>query len=103
MQVLATVLRGGGEVLTGAPLGWGGDRFRVYRSGDGPAMVWYVAFDDATSASRFLRGTGARLNARTRPAYRRAIEPASVAGGPGARVVIAPETWDRWGSLPTVR
>jgi hypothetical protein len=103
MQVLSTVLRGGGEVLTNAPLGWGGDRFRVYRSSGGPAIVWYVAFDDPTSASRFLRSTGARLNARTRPAYRRTIEPAIVAGRPGARVVIAPETWDRWRSLPTVR
>ena len=103
MQVLSTVLRGGGEVLTDAPLGWGGDRFRIYRSGNGPAFVWYVAFDDPTSASRFLRGTGARLAARSRAAYRRSIEPAIVADRPGARVVIAPETWDRWRSLPTVR
>jgi hypothetical protein len=43
IQVLATVLRGGGEVLTGTPAGWGGDRFRVYRSGAGPALVWYLA------------------------------------------------------------
>jgi hypothetical protein len=103
MQVLSTVLRGGGEVLTDAPLGWGGDRFRVYRSGDGPAFVWYVAFDDSTSATRFLRGTGSRLNARTRPGYRRAIEAATVAGKPGARVVIAPEDWDRWTALPAAR
>jgi hypothetical protein len=62
-----------------------------------------VAFDDSTSATRFLRGSGARLNARTRPAYRRAIEPVTVSGKPGARVVIAPENWEPWRSLPTVR
>jgi hypothetical protein len=100
-QVLSTVLRGGGEVLTDAPLGWGGDRFRVFRSAGGPAFVWYLAFDDATSATRFLRSTGTRLTARPRPGYRRSVEPATVAGKPGARVVIAPETWDRWRSLPT--
>jgi hypothetical protein len=65
--------------------------------------VWYLAFDDPTSAARFLRGTGARLNARPRPAYRRAIEPATVAGKPGARVIIAPEGWDRWTALPASR
>jgi hypothetical protein len=103
MQVLSTVLRGGGEVLTDAPLGWGGDRFRVYRTGNGPAFVWYVAFDDPTSATRFLRGSGARLNARTRPAYRRSVEVATVAGKPGARIVIAPEAWEPWRALPPVR
>jgi hypothetical protein len=90
-------------VLTDAPLGWGGDRFRVYRSGGGPAFVWYVAFDDPTSATRFLRGSGARLNARTRPAYRRSVEAATVAGKPGVRIVIAPEAWEPWRALPPVR
>jgi len=103
LQVLSTVLRGGGEVVTEQPAGWGGDRFRVYRSAGGPAFVWYLAFDDSTSATRFLRVTGARLGARTRSAYRRTVEAVTVAGKPGARVIIAPDGWDRWASLPTSR
>jgi hypothetical protein len=102
-QVLSAVLRGGGEVLTDAPLGWGGDRFRVFRSAGGSALVWYLAFDDAPSATRFLRSTGNRLNARTRPGYRRSVEPATVAGKPGARVIIAPDRWERWPALPASR
>ena len=36
-QVLWAVLRGQTDVRTDPELGWGGDRFRVYRSPAGPA------------------------------------------------------------------
>ncbi|MGH7560340.1 MAG: hypothetical protein ACRENB_04895 [Gemmatimonadales bacterium] len=100
LQLLATVLRGGGEVLTHQPAGWGGDRYRVYRSAAGPALVWYLAFDDSLSASRFRGGPGTRLRSRGRPGYRIEIDSLSVSGKPGARVVIAPTAWDRWPGIP---
>jgi hypothetical protein len=103
IDVLATVLRGGGEVLTGTPIGWGGDRFRIYRSSDGPALVWYVAWDDAESAERFGRGTGARLEARQRAGYRTSVEPMRGTDRPTVRVVIAPTGWTGWQALPTIR
>jgi hypothetical protein len=99
IQVLATVLRGGGEVLTGTPAGWGGDRFRVYRSGAGPALVWYLAWDDPASGARFRGTVGVRLLAAARPGYRTVVEP--VPGPrPITRIVIAPANWDRWTGLP---
>lgn len=103
MQVMATILRGGGEVLTEQPAGWGGDRFRVYRSDAGPALTWYLAFDDSLSAARFAGGIGARLRARTRAGYRTTVDRLVVSGAPGARVVIAPDGWARWSSLPMPR
>ncbi len=103
VQVLATVLRGGGEVLTEAPLGWGGDRFRVYRTASGPALVWYLAFDDPASAARFVRGPGARLLTRPRPGYRRAVDSLVVTGRSGARVVVAPAGWEGWQRMPAAR
>jgi hypothetical protein len=100
IQVLATVLRGGGEVLDGAAIGWGGDRFRAYRTPAGPALVWYLVWDDVASAQRFLGGTGARLAVRQRPGYRCTVVRVAGAARPTVRVVIAPDRWPRWGGLP---
>ena len=52
---------GSDEVQTVVPLGWGDDRYRLYASPDGPALVWYVVWDDARSAGRFLRAAGPAL------------------------------------------
>jgi hypothetical protein len=103
IQLLATVLRGGGEVLIGSAIGWGGDRFRTYRTAEGPALVWYSVWDDAQSAARFRGGPGARLLARARPGYRTTVEAVAGAGPPTLRVVIAPTGWSRWRSLPPLR
>lgn len=100
IQVLATALRGGGEVLTDAALGWGGDRFRVYRSPDGPALVWYSEWDDAASAARFRGTIGVRLLARERAGYRTTVEPLSGGAAPFLRVIIAPRGWGSWDNPP---
>jgi len=102
IQTLATVLRGGGEVLTGTPIGWGGDRFRVYRTAAGPALVWYLVWDDEMSAARFRGTSGVRLLAAKRAGYRTAMETVAGTAQPTLRIVIAPDTWDRWGRLPTL-
>lgn len=101
LHILAAELRGGGEVLTQAPAGWAGDRYRVYRSPAGHALVWYLAFDDPASAARFGGTSGARLAGRARDGYRTAVEPVEVAGRPGLRIVVAPVAWSGWASLPT--
>jgi hypothetical protein len=100
IQTLATVLRGGGEVLTGTPIGWGGDRFRVYRSAAGPALVWYLVWDDETSAARFRGTSGVRLLAARRAGYRTAVESVAGRSQPTIRIVIAPAGWSLWRRLP---
>lgn len=102
IQLLATVLRGGGEVLADAGLGWGGDRFRVYRTPAGPALVWYVVWDDDAALERFMGSAGARLAERKRPGYRTAVTRVAGAPRPTIQVVIAPVSWTRWGSLPAL-
>ena len=103
IQVLATVLRGGGEVGDDAATGWGGDRFRTYRTGAGPALIWYLVWDDAPSASRFRNTVGVRLLAVKREGYRTTVEPVESAARSTVRVVIAPAKWDRWENLPAMR
>ncbi len=101
IQVLAAVLRGGGEVLDNA-IGWGGDRFRAYRTPEGPALVWYIVWDDEAAAARFMGGPGARLGERHRPGYRTSVTRVDGAAWPAIRVVIAPVGWGRWGRIPGV-
>jgi hypothetical protein len=102
IRVLLAVLAGSDDVQTVMPIGWGGDRYRVYDVPGGPALVWYVAWDDQRSADRFLKSAGPALQRTARPGYRAAIDPVTVAGKPGVRYVLAPAGWDRWGSVPPV-
>lgn len=81
-------------------LGWGGDRYRVYRSDVGPALVWYIVWDSSEAAQRFVATTGARLAARTRPGWRALLESVPLGGHPATRYVWAPAAWDGWGAMP---
>lgn len=104
VQTVASVTGGGNEIVTEPAAGWGGDRFRAYRTAAGPALVWYIAWDDVASVERFERGTGATLLARPRPGYRTMIERVREAGAiPVTRLVIAPTSWTLWKTLPAVR
>jgi hypothetical protein len=91
-------------VTGGAPpaIGWGGDRYRVYRSDAGPALVWYLVWDTLESAKLFNAGTGARLAARKKDGWRAALEPLEVDGRAATRYVWAPAAWEGWAALPVV-
>jgi hypothetical protein len=102
IRVLTAALRGAKEVRPGAAIGWAGDRYRVYPSSDGPALVWYVAWDDTRSAERFTWGYGGKLRATTRPGYRTVLESFELEGKPATLYVLAPEDWKGWGKVPTV-
>ena len=83
-------------------LGWGGDRYRVYDTPAGPALVWYIVWDDSAAAAVFHKGAGVRLAARRQTGWRGQLERLDVGGRPGSRYVWAPEKWDRWANLPEV-
>jgi hypothetical protein len=95
----------GDGVISGTlpALGWGGDRYRVYRSAAGPALVWYIVWDAAADGRRFNEGTGARLGARTRAGWRALVESVAVDGRPATRYIWAPTAWEGWAALPAAR
>jgi len=100
IATLSADLSGAEVVSTTIPIGWAGDRYRLYQSPEGPALVWLIAWDDQRAADRFLAGSGVRLRALPRAGYRTTVDALEVAGHPGTRVVIAPMAWTGWSSLP---
>lgn len=100
MQLLAATLRGASQPSYQPALGWAGDRYRVVASPDGPALVWFVAFDDARGQARFAERIGNRLGSLQRPGYRQQLDPIRLGERNGIRWVMAPTTWAGWGALP---
>ena len=101
IRIILATLAGSDEVQTVLPIGWGGDRYRLYQPNEGPALVWYVVWDDARSAERFLRSAAA-LRTTARRGYRTALDSLTVGGRPATRYVLAPQGWEKWGALPKV-
>jgi hypothetical protein len=101
IRVIVATLAGSDEVQTVLPIGWGGDRYRLYQPAEGPALVWYVVWDDTRSAERFLR-SAAGLRTTARPGYRAALDSLTLGGRPASRYVLAPSGWARWAQLPEV-
>ena len=102
IRVLHARLAGQTKAHTNSPIGWNGDWYRVYSSREGPALVWYTAWDNTRSADRFAGGTGAMLAGLPRAGNRGDVESTVVGGVPLVRVIIAPTGWPAWDSPPTV-
>ena len=100
--VLRSALAGISAVATDLPIGWDGDRMRVYGTANGPALVWYTVFDEAGYAENFRTRVIGGLNRLRREGYRTVIDAVPVGSLPGVRVVIAPEGWTGWSDLPVV-
>lgn len=102
MHVLRAGLAGITTVATDPALGWGGDRMRVYRSPEGPALVWYSVWDRDYFADRFVARVVGQLARQERDGSRITVDRVPVGELPGVRVVIAPDGWSGWGAMPAV-
>jgi hypothetical protein len=102
IRVLMAGLTGENDVKRGSAIGWGGDRYGIYRSADGPALVWFVVWDDKASAEQFVARYGGLLRKTARKGYRGSLESLELDGRPATRYVLAPEAWDKWSNIPQV-
>jgi hypothetical protein len=102
IRVLMAHLTGRQDVRAGGPSGWGGDRYRVVSTSAGPALVWYLVWDDKRSADRFTWGFGGKLRQTSRKGYRTLVESFELEGRPALRYVLAPVSWESWGDVPGV-
>jgi len=99
LQILKARLAGRDRMTTTKPTGWGGDRYRVYRTPAGPALVWYVVWDDRPSAERFV-AAARKLRTTSRPGYRAVLEEVELDGKAAIRYALAPTAWSGWANLP---
>jgi hypothetical protein len=100
--VLLAAFRGAQQASLDLPLGWGGDRYRVYPTPDGPALVWYSVWDGGPQRDRFLGTAREGFGRLGRTGYRVELIPLAIEGRAGIRVVHAPEAWARWGDQSAV-
>jgi len=101
IRLLLAELEGSEAAGTGVPLGWGGDRYRVY---EGSALVWYSVWDNRPVRDRFaerLRPSWEAAAAR-RDGYRGTVETFELGERAALRVMLAPQDWVGWGSPPGV-
>lgn len=100
IRILSAELSGAPEVTTAVPIGWGGDRFRVELGPGAPALIWYTAWDDSTSAEQFRLHTANLLARRRRLGYRMEVAALSLSGHPAIRILLAPSGWSGWAHPP---
>ena len=103
IRILLATLTGQDILDSALPLGWGGDRYRVYQDTAGSALVWYTAWDTPRAAQRFRSAITDPLSRMARPGYLNRVDAVSLDGRSGVRVVIAPEAWSAWSNLPAAR
>jgi hypothetical protein len=102
IHLLTAQLAGARRLGALPPIGWGGDRYRVYETPEGGALVWVTVWDDVAAAERFRDTTGRRLLARRRAGYRADLARVDVGGRPGVRFTFAPSEWPGWSTPPAV-
>ena len=83
------------------PLGWGGDRYRLYRTDDGPALIWYVVWDEAVDRDRFHAAIASHLP-KAAEGYRVELGKGTVEERAASRFIHAPGTWSGWTDTPVV-
>lgn len=103
VRILLADLGGLAEIPTAIPLGWGGDRYVLYQSPAGPALVWAAVWDSPAARDEFLARARAPWLKRSRTGYRMSLEPKDIGGRPGTLFVHAPVGWQGWAKLPAVR
>ena len=100
VRVLMAQLTGASEVRVTTAVGWGGDRYRVYRTPAGPALTWYAVWDDKRSADQFVQRYGPKLRSTDRKGYSATFDNVDLDGKFAARYVLAPSGWNGWTDLP---
>ncbi|MGB7211103.1 MAG: hypothetical protein WBC97_00595 [Gemmatimonadales bacterium] len=101
VRILLAEVRGQSEVATAVPLGWGGDRYVIYETAGGPALIWAAVWDTKVARELFLHAIKQPWLKRVRPGYRMTLEATTIDGRPGTMFVHAPAGWAGWRALPT--
>lgn len=102
VRILLTELTGSDVIARASTLGWGGDRYAVYATDDGNALIWWAVWDDEAAAGRFADVLKREWGRHAASGRRFAIERTYVGGVPGVRLIDAPTAWWGWERTPKV-
>ena len=100
VKLLAATLSGAARPSYQPAIGWAGDRFRVVESSAGPALVWFIALDNARDAERFRESIGRKLESLSRAGYRSSLARVTLGEHQAFRWIHAPHDWDGWQKVP---
>lgn len=95
IQILDAVLRGADQAALDRPLGWAGDRYRVFRNGAGSGYVleWRSVWDSEAAADRFAAMLRERYLPLAKPGETIRVERLEIEGRPGLEVLRAKGGW----------
>ncbi len=86
----------------GGAFGWAGDRFAVFQSDAGGALVWWTVWDDERAAERFSGIVASAWREDRREGYDHTIARMDFEGRFGVVFAHFPEGWARANDLPRV-
>jgi hypothetical protein len=101
-QILLTELLGSESMARAGARDWGGDRYAVYETPAGQALVWWSVWDDANAAERFAILLQRGWNGRERDGRRSVIGRLQIDGWAGVMLRDGPDVWWGWDAAPTV-
>jgi len=99
IRILLTELTGSETQAAAGAMGWGGDRYAVFRDDGGYALVWWSVWDSETAADRFVQIMERHWPARA-TGGRYMLERVQVDGRPGVRFMRGPDSWSGWEAPP---
>lgn len=102
IRVLLTELSGSESVGTAGALGWAGDHYGVFPTGEDHALVWWTVWDTDKAAQRFTVLLEREWPKRARPGRRHEVSRAELSGGPAVSLIDAPLDWQGWAKVPRV-
>jgi len=105
-RVLLTHLTGSESVGRAGAVAWGGDRYGVYRHGEGDySLVWWSVWDTERASERFATLLERVWPERSWQRRQHVVERTAVDGHPAVLLIDAPQDWAGWERRPgaTVR
>ena len=102
IRILLTELTGSESVGSAGAFGWAGDRYAVFETGGGHALVWWSIWDTERYAERFWSILAREWEQRARDGRRYTVERVELDGRAGVLLIDAPIGWSRWRNPPRV-
>ena len=102
-RIVLAELTGSESMGNAGARGWDGDRYAIFETDDGHALVWWSVWDSVQAAEKFARMVERSWpEKRVQPGRRWTLRRTTVEGVPAVVLVDAPVGWSGWETVPAV-